>query len=324
MNKEELIQFISINKSNFTRLLRCQYPILYTEIENKYVYAKFSQKLYDYIYGENEGKCLICNSRCEFIGINKGYLKYCSYKCSGIALNKNANEIRKCKICNNEFKVYKKIRKEYCSNECRLENNRINVNIRIPKSIATSRLKNNGVHFLNTDTFIDKSRETKILKYGNPNYINIIQQKLTKLKRYGSENYNNIEKNKETCLKRYGVDNIFQIKYSNGIRISKPQKMYYEYIKNQYPDAILEHYLVDINLSVDIFIPSINKVIEVYGDYWHCHPRMFNAESYHEQLHMKASKKRELDKKRIEYIESAGYITEVVWESDIKDKILLT
>ena len=38
------------------------------------------------------------------------------------------------------------------------------------------------------------------------------KSKQTKLERYGDENYTNREKSKQTCLERYGVDNVFKIK----------------------------------------------------------------------------------------------------------------
>ena len=69
----------------------------------------------------------------------------------------------------------------------------------------------------------EKSRKTKIERYGDPNYVNkekisqsnlkswennkesrLEQSKATKLERYGDENYNNSEKNKLTQIERFG------------------------------------------------------------------------------------------------------------------------
>jgi G:T-mismatch repair DNA endonuclease (very short patch repair protein) len=148
----------------------------------------------------------------------------------------------------------------------------------------------------------------------------ILKIKETKLERYGDATYNNPEKNMETMLSRHGVRYGVNLASSNGIGVSKLQRRYYEIIKKTYPDAILEHYLLDVQLSVDIYIPSIKKVIEVYGDYWHCHPNLFEESDYHTQLHLTAKQKWDIDLKRIQLIESAGYSTEVIWEFDINKK----
>jgi len=58
----------------------------------------------------------------------------------------------------------------------------------------------------------DKMKQTKLERYGDPNFVNIEKCKNTKLQRYGNENYNNTEQNIKTCLNRYGVENIFQQK----------------------------------------------------------------------------------------------------------------
>lgn len=71
----------------------------------------------------------------------------------------------------------------------------------------------------------EKSRKTKMERYGNPNYVNkeqirkshlefwadekkkedcIKRRRKTKLEKYGDENYNNTEKNKQTKIEHYG------------------------------------------------------------------------------------------------------------------------
>ena len=60
--------------------------------------------------------------------------------------------------------------------------------------------------------FIEKSKQTKLDRYGDADYNNLEKAKQTKLERYGDTNYNNPEKSKQTCLKRYGVSNPMQSK----------------------------------------------------------------------------------------------------------------
>jgi G:T-mismatch repair DNA endonuclease (very short patch repair protein) len=105
---------------------------------------------------------------------------------------------------------------------------------------------------------------------------------------------------------------------SNGKRISKFQIRLHEKLSNEFPDAILEKYLEDVHLSVDIYIPSIKKVIECYGDYWHCNPKKCLPDYYNKSLHMTAQEVWNKDKTKIEKLTLAGYSTEIVWENSNK------
>jgi hypothetical protein len=54
----------------------------------------------------------------------------------------------------------------------------------------------------------EKSKQTKLAKYGDPNYNNTEKNKTTCLVKYGDPNYNNTEKNKTTCLAKYGISSL--------------------------------------------------------------------------------------------------------------------
>ena len=43
-----------------------------------------------------------------------------------------------------------------------------------------------------------------------------------------------------------------------------------------------------------------NKVIECYGDYWHCNPQFYSSDTYRKSLHMLCSEKRAKDENRLE------------------------
>ena len=58
----------------------------------------------------------------------------------------------------------------------------------------------------------DKTKNTKLIRYGDENFVNVAKCKQTKKERYRDENYNNMEKNKETCLKNWGVDTLWKSK----------------------------------------------------------------------------------------------------------------
>ena len=69
------------------------------------------------------------------------------------------------------------------------------------------------------DEVKNKSTQTKINKYGDPNWNNQQLRKKTMFDKYGGY-YSNPEKCKQTCIKKYGVDNysqskLFKIKTNN-------------------------------------------------------------------------------------------------------------
>ncbi len=60
-----------------------------------------------------------------------------------------------------------------------------------------------------------------------------------------------------------------------------------------------------------------DKIIEVFGDYWHCNPLKYNKEFYHKHKKLKAKIIWQADKKRIKLLKKSGYSVLIVWERDI-------
>ena len=104
-------------------------------------------------------------------------------------------------------------------------------------------------------------------------------------------------------------------------RISKFQRRIYEYVLKSYPDALLEEYLPKSNKYADILIPSLNKIIECYGDYWHCNPLKYTADYYHKRIHKTAQEIWNKDDERIKLLQDNGYIVEIIWEKDTENYI---
>jgi len=68
------------------------------------------------------------------------------------------------------------------------------------------------------------------------------------------------------------------------------------------------------NFVVDAFIPSLNLVVEVQGDFYHCNPTAYpNGPQYAVQ-----HKTVERDKRRFSWLKREGYAVIQLWESDIK------
>lgn len=119
-------------------------------------------------------------------------------------------------------------------------------------------------------------------------------------------------------------------KIAQQINIQKANKVT-AYRNNKLEQFFLNKYQLNTNWLrqqyigkhiVDIVNHKLKKVIEVYGDYWHCNPKgmRFNwlAENINPRIKMTASQKWQKDKERIEDIEKQGYSVLVVWETDLK------
>lgn len=216
--------------------------------------------------------------------------RFCSSTCMQKWRTDTAWTTSNCLHCGNEFKHRIKYNKEYCSDSCR--NNSV-----ISREKKRQWGKSDKNHW-----YTEKSQNAA---------------KQTKLEKYGDVNYNNPKKSKETNIQRYGVACSFFIpgNLSNGKRISNGQRKLYETLLQTYPDVILEHYLEDVDKSVDIFIPSQNKIIEYFGDYWHCNPKKYDSEYYHKNCKLTAKDIWKRDSERIELFENNGYNVQIVWES---------
>lgn len=80
----------------------------------------------------------------------------------------------------------------------------------------TNLIKYGAKNPFQADDFREKADNSLIKKYGSLENYKEYQRnksKATKLERYGNENYVNTDKYKETCLEKYGEDNIFKTQY---------------------------------------------------------------------------------------------------------------
>ena len=236
---------------------------------------------------------------------------------------------KKCEKCNTDFEVIWKYRKQrFCSTVCmqqwRTDIAWVSANC-ISCGTTFSKRKKEKKKFCSISCAVtSEQKKEKLRNWANSSDNHwkdpIIQKKvrITKLEKYGDENYNNMEQNKKTMLERHGVPCAFHLPHakSNGKRISKAQRQLYNVIVKTHPDAKLEYYLSDVDRSVDIYIPSTNKIIEFFGDYWHCNPSKYLSEYYHTQKHKYANEIWVDDSNRVKLFKSFGYDVEIIWECD--------
>lgn len=116
---------------------------------------------------------------------------------------------------------------------------------------------------------------------------------------------------------RYAAFNKKRISATRGTNVSKLEKNILSLVLEEYKDA--ENTCTLGKYVVDIFVPSKNLIIEIYGDYWHCNPIYWKPNEYNKTLHMTAQEKWQKDKDRIENLQSQGYTTIVLWENEIKN-----
>lgn len=123
-----------------------------------------------------------------------------------------------------------------------------------------------------------------------------------------------LAKRTATNLERYGIENTNCFTKQN--RISKIEKEYGEmFLPNYKSNERIGKYKVDF---VD---NNTNHIVEIYGDYWHCNPTLFEEDYYHSQLKKTAKEKWEFDNKRKIYLEHLGYTVDTIWGTDAKASI---
>ena len=104
-------------------------------------------------------------------------------------------------------------------------------------------------------------------------------------------------------------------KLKSVIRSKKEKEIVVEIRKMGY---VVQHSLRVETKIYDIFIPSLNLVIEYNGDYWHCNPKKYKPDYFNQKKQKTAKELWEYDKNKIDLIREKGYNLEIVWESDLK------
>jgi len=121
------------------------------------------------------------------------------------------------------------------------------------------------------------------------------------------------QKYKNTCMERYGVENAGI--FAKTAPRSKKEMLLEKHLPKYKVNQRIGKYKPD-------YVDIDNKhIIEVYGDYWHCNPAMFDRNQYHSQLKLTAKEKWQKDLVRKTDLESLGYTVTVVWENKISNFI---
>lgn len=187
MQKEELEIFIQNHPDNYAIQLKRTQRKFYDEICEKYSGDKFGEKLYKFVFKNESGKCQVCGNLTKFDSYHKGYRKTCSYKCHGLK-KVVAPIVKKCPVCIIEFQTDKRHNRKTCSVACQEKYIRYDhvKNNRIKNSIEGVKRKYGVSSVWKIKSVVDKSKKTKLEKYGTETYVNPEKGRHTKFKRYGN------------------------------------------------------------------------------------------------------------------------------------------
>jgi hypothetical protein len=80
---------------------------------------------------------------------------------------------------------------------------------------------------------------------------------------------------------------------------------------------VIQYFRVDTKIC-DFYLPKINLIIEYFGDYWHCNPKIYSNNYFNKKKNMYAQEIWEYDKHKLQLCEKYNYTLEVIWEDDFK------
>jgi hypothetical protein len=249
--------------------------------------------------------------------LNKNGLIRKRDRCSSLDIKKDGEKyyvIRKCPKCNKNIKTFSKDRVIACRNHF---NKLKGTSLCKPCSFELQKGEGNPfygkTHKKESIKKISKSRKGK--GTGNSNSMsNPIWRKKASdnlKKKWGS---GELEKTRK-LMSEHMKKTIKLGKIKSGIT-SKKEKEIIQFLK-EHNIPSTQSYRVDTKIC-DIYIPSLNLIIEYFGDYWHCNPNKYNEDYFNQKKNMSAKEIWNYDKMKIDLIINYGYNLEVIWETELK------
>lgn len=250
-----------------------------------------------YVKCENCGK-EIYQTKTQY---NRAKHHFCSNKCQKEFQHQLSFEDRKCEMCGTIFNIRKKIPQRFCSIECQHKWQETMVGISNPR-FTRIKIKCETCG----KTFYQKQYK---LDNGQHNFCsNKCRQK------WYSDIFSQSKEWKDTSRKR-------------AVRILEKKQIN----TNTKPQIMINNLLDEMNISyvnekcfkyyaVDNYLNEYNLVIEVMGDFWHCHPLKYNKSTMLD-IHKKRIPR---DKAKHTYFKKLHDIEILyLWESDIYNNIEL-
>lgn len=230
---------------------------------------------------------------------NRAKHHFCSNECQKAFQHNELFEDRSCEICGKMFHVSKKSNQRFCSIECQGKWQSTQIGVLNPRS-----------------TRIEIECECCGKKF---------YEKLYKIKNK-QRNFCSIECRRNWYSNVFSQDdNWKEESRKRAVKILENK----EIDTNTKPQQIINNLLNDMSISyineksfkyyaVDNYLNKYNLIIEVMGDFWHCHPLQYSVENM-KDIHKKRIPK---DKAKHSYFKN-NYNIEILylWESDIYNNL---
>jgi G:T-mismatch repair DNA endonuclease (very short patch repair protein) len=220
--------------------------------------------------------------------------------------------IRKCPKCNKDIKTTSKDKTIACRNYINALNGGY---LCKPCSLKLQEGKGNPFYGKkHTKNSIKKMSDSRSGKYtGNENHM--------KKKEYRDMSKNIMRSNWDNGIldRKVISEQMKQTRRSGKIKstiTSKKEREIVSFLRSLNIEVI-SSFRVDSKVC-DIYIPSLNLIIEYNGDYWHCNPNKYDGDYFNQKKNKYAKDIWEYDSNKLELIRNYGYNLEVVWETDLK------
>ena len=194
--------------------------------------------------------------------IENRYIDSTSFKETLYRIKNNINERPVCKECGNPVEFVGKssvLFRIFCCNKCSA-NNKDTIKKKWETDLKNHDGKIGWIESNKSKDKINNRKKTLIDKFGsleNANKEIYERVKETKIKRYGNPNYVDYIKANETKKK------------NNSFNKSKPEDICYELLKEKYSDIIRQYRSEEYPFNCDFYIPSLNLYIEYQGSHFH-------------------------------------------------------
>jgi hypothetical protein len=250
-------------------------------------------------------KCEFCEKEYWVYKNRENTSRFCSKKCYNNSQLTKLNVQRKrkkinCLFCNKEIEIHNYEKHKYCSIKCfaihqniinpKKDNRIIKKCICCDKNYKVFKYRSESSKFCSVKCH-DEYRENHIMC---PSCNNVFK----------SPKY----ENRKYCSESCSCKGVKKRKSLFSEEIKEFVKKYYQ-IEDEYPIKNKNFkYWVDIKIN--------SKIIECYGDYWHCNPLKYNENYYHTKIRKTAKEIWDYDNRRESNIKSLNYNFIYIWEYD--------
>lgn len=220
LSTEEIEEIAEKYPSHISGKIKKRDEEFYEHVEQNFEGEKFTERLYRFLYGNEDSICALKTCECEvrFLSFTRGFRKFCSRDCS--AKKEDSKEVIECAYCEEELEVYKSENKKYCSRECYNDhrNEKENFGGQLQEARKACKEKHGSMGF-GAKNIRKKIHSMMKEKYGKKFYVNEEKRKQTLKRKYGDSHFNNQKKRKQTCQEKYGDPH-----YSNQKQAAETRK----------------------------------------------------------------------------------------------------